>query len=56
MKRWNGWGDESITYALSEDALAFLRERLGPGSRMRRRHLRRRLRAGAALRAWRRIR
>ncbi|MEG1329737.1 MAG: FAD-binding oxidoreductase, partial [Janthinobacterium sp.] len=34
MRRWNGWGDESITYALSEEALVFLRERLGPGSGM----------------------
>ena len=32
MQRWNGWGDHGITYALSGDALAFLRERLGPGS------------------------
>ena len=34
MQRWNGWGDESVTYALSEEALAFLGERLGPGSGM----------------------
>ena len=32
MQRWNGWGDERIVYALSDDALAFLRARLGPGS------------------------
>src|SRR5450830_1382979 len=34
MQRWNGWGDESVTYALSEEALAYLGERLGPGSGM----------------------
>ena len=34
MQRWNGWGDESVTYALSAEALAFLGERLGPGSGM----------------------
>lgn len=28
-RRWNGWGDESIHLALNDDALAFLRERLG---------------------------
>jgi len=32
MQRWNGWGDESIVHVLGEDALAFLRARLGPGS------------------------
>jgi alkyldihydroxyacetonephosphate synthase len=32
MKRWNGWGDESINFALNADALAFLRERVGQGS------------------------
>lgn len=31
MRRWNGWGDESDQYALSEDAQAFLRERVGEG-------------------------
>ena len=31
MKRWNGWGDDAIEFALGEDALAFLRERLGAG-------------------------
>ncbi|SIR59180.1 alkyldihydroxyacetonephosphate synthase [Janthinobacterium sp. TND4EL3] len=32
MQRWNGWGDESIVYALGVEALAFLGERLGPGT------------------------
>ncbi|MCH8618688.1 FAD-binding oxidoreductase [Undibacterium sp. TS12] len=31
MRRWNGWGDDSITFALNEDALGFLRERIGQG-------------------------
>ncbi|MFZ6658079.1 FAD-binding oxidoreductase [Undibacterium sp. TJN19] len=31
MRRWNGWGDDSITYALNTDALAFLQERIGMG-------------------------
>lgn len=34
MQRWNGWGDENIMYALSDEALAFLGARLGPGSPM----------------------
>lgn len=29
MKRWNGWGDDAIDFALSEDALAFLQQRIG---------------------------
>ncbi|NHZ37777.1 FAD-binding oxidoreductase [Massilia rubra] len=32
MKRWNGWGDDAIEFALNDDALAFLGERLGPGT------------------------
>ena len=32
MKRWNGWGDDAIDFALGDAALAFLRERLGPGA------------------------
>lgn len=34
MKRWNGWGDDdnALDYALNDAALAFLRERLGPGN------------------------
>jgi alkyldihydroxyacetonephosphate synthase len=31
MKRWNGWGDDAIEFALGDDALAFLGERLGAG-------------------------
>jgi alkyldihydroxyacetonephosphate synthase len=31
MKRWNGWGDDAIEFELGVDALAFLRERIGPG-------------------------
>jgi alkyldihydroxyacetonephosphate synthase len=30
MRRWNGWGDDSINFALNADALAFLHARLGP--------------------------
>lgn len=29
MRRWNGWGDESVQAALAPQALAFLRERVG---------------------------
>jgi alkyldihydroxyacetonephosphate synthase len=29
VRRWNGWGDDSDNYALTEDARAFLRERIG---------------------------
>jgi alkyldihydroxyacetonephosphate synthase len=32
MRRWNGWGDDTIEFALGEGALAFLRERIGKGS------------------------
>jgi alkyldihydroxyacetonephosphate synthase len=32
MRRWNGWGDDAIEFALNEDALAFLRERVGPSA------------------------
>ncbi len=31
MRRWNGWGDESITMPLPENGLDFLRERIGLG-------------------------
>ncbi|MGB3633737.1 MAG: FAD-binding oxidoreductase [Rubrobacteraceae bacterium] len=31
MRRWNGWGDESVIYNLSSHAEGYLRERLGPG-------------------------
>jgi len=29
MKRWNGWGDDSIEFALNADMLTFLRKRVG---------------------------
>ena len=31
MKRWNGWGDDAIEFALGAEALVFLQERLGLG-------------------------
>src|SRR5450830_787943 len=31
MRRWNGWGDESVAYALHDDALGFLAGRIGGG-------------------------
>ena len=30
MRRWNGWGDDTIPYPLPANAPAFLEERLGP--------------------------
>jgi alkyldihydroxyacetonephosphate synthase len=32
MRRWNGWGDESVAYPLHEGALAFLADRIGAGA------------------------
>jgi alkyldihydroxyacetonephosphate synthase len=32
MKRWNGWGDDSIELTVNDDALQFLRERIGAGT------------------------
>lgn len=29
MRRWNGWGDDTISFALAPDALAFLAQRVG---------------------------
>ena len=29
MRRWNGWGDAALSYPLTDDALRFLRERVG---------------------------
>ena len=29
MRRWNGWGDDTIDYPLSARALAFLEEAVG---------------------------
>ena len=31
MRRWNGWGDDSIEFAVNADALVFLQERIGQG-------------------------
>lgn len=31
MRRWNGWGDDSDHYALTDAARVFLRERIGEG-------------------------
>ncbi|ELX09597.1 alkyldihydroxyacetonephosphate synthase EapA [Janthinobacterium sp. HH01] len=31
MRRWNGWGDDTIEFALSDDALGFLAQRIGKG-------------------------
>jgi alkyldihydroxyacetonephosphate synthase len=31
MRRWNGWGDEAVTYDISSHAGEYLKERLGPG-------------------------
>ncbi len=32
MRRWNGWGDETIDFPLAENAYRFLVERIGDGS------------------------
>ncbi|MRW87895.1 FAD-binding protein [Pseudoduganella sp. FT26W] len=32
MRRWNGWGDESVAFALNEEALGFLAQRIGTGT------------------------
>jgi alkyldihydroxyacetonephosphate synthase len=32
VRRWNGWGDDSIEFALNPDALAFLAHRIGEGT------------------------
>lgn len=32
VRRWNGWGDETVQAHLNEDARAFLGEALGPGT------------------------
>ncbi|HZX27638.1 MAG TPA: FAD-binding oxidoreductase [Telluria sp.] len=34
MRRWNGWGDDTVSFALHDKALDFLRERLGAGRRI----------------------
>ena len=35
MRRWNGWGDDAITYPLPKAAGQFLRDLVGPGTRPR---------------------
>lgn len=32
MRRWNGWGDDTIEVPIGEGALRFLEQKLGPGS------------------------
>lgn len=32
MRRWNGWGDDTIAYPLHENAIRFLTEHVGPGT------------------------
>ncbi|NRR29784.1 FAD-binding oxidoreductase [Oxalobacteraceae bacterium] len=32
MRRWNGWGDDTIEFALSADALGFLADSVGQGT------------------------
>ncbi|MGQ9768361.1 MAG: FAD-binding oxidoreductase, partial [Anaerolineae bacterium] len=32
MRRWNGWGDDTVQYPLNEAARRFLTARLGPGT------------------------
>ena len=32
MRRWNGWGDDTVEFALNAAALGFLRERVGSGT------------------------
>jgi alkyldihydroxyacetonephosphate synthase len=33
MRRWNGWGDTSVTYPLPESAVSYLQEKVPPGDR-----------------------
>ena len=35
MRRWNGWGDDTVTYPLPEPALRYLTALVGPGQRPR---------------------
>ena len=32
MRRWNGWGDDTVDYPLPDNAADFLVPRLGPGA------------------------
>jgi alkyldihydroxyacetonephosphate synthase len=34
MRRWNGWGDDEISYPLPPTAVAYLADLLGPGERI----------------------
>ncbi len=33
MKRWNGWGDEGISYPISKHAKRFIKEKIGAGTK-----------------------
>jgi len=35
MRRWNGWGEETVTFPLSHDAHRYLKEKTGEGDPMR---------------------
>jgi len=35
MRRWNGWGLDTVNYPLTREALVFLEARLGTGARLR---------------------
>ena len=35
MRRWNGWGDEAVSFPLPATATAFLAEKLGPARQPR---------------------
>jgi alkyldihydroxyacetonephosphate synthase len=35
MRRWNGWGDETTCYPLNEDALEFLKRKIGEATPLR---------------------
>ncbi|MFZ5642473.1 MAG: FAD-binding oxidoreductase [Bacillota bacterium] len=35
MRRWNGWGEETVDFPLPESAGAFLKGKLGPGIKLR---------------------
>ncbi|MFW5741605.1 MAG: hypothetical protein ACOC1F_14740 [Myxococcota bacterium] len=35
MRRWNGWGDETVTYPLPDGAKEFLESRVGKAKRLR---------------------
>lgn len=31
MRRWNGWGDDSVSYGVSNEVKTFLKDKIGPG-------------------------